>query len=104
MENKKSTYAIVLVAMLLGVLIGLMTAPNLTWMGSGRTPAGAKLPQAVDAFARQVLESYVDSVDLNSDSMTARMMSAMLAQLDPHSYYITAKETEFKDETKTAER
>lgn len=98
MEKKTSTYAIVLVAMVLGVVIGLMTAPNLSWLGGNDDSESPTLAKTVEAFARLVRENYVDSIDLDSDTMTERMMAAMLGQLDPHSIYLTPKETESKEE------
>lgn len=98
METKKSTYAIVLVAMLLGVVIGLMSAPNLGWLGGLSSTKGATLSENVEALVQQVRDNYVDTLDLDSDSMTAVMMAAMLGQLDPHSYYLSAKEATKREE------
>ena len=98
MEQKKSTYAIVLLAMLLGVVIGLMTAPNLTWLGVGSTSRESTLAETVDALAREVREKYVDSLDVDSDTVAARMIAAMLGQLDPHTYYITAHDAAESEE------
>ena len=98
METKKSAYGILFMAMLLGVVIGLMTAPQLERLGGGRQSSEVSLTETVEEFARLVRENYVDSLDLESDSLTPRMMAAMLAQLDPHSYYIAPKDAEVKEE------
>lgn len=84
--------------MLLGVLIGLMTAPNLARMGVGATSRESQLAETVEAFVREVKEKYVDTIDIDSDSLTGLMMTAMLGQLDPHSYYITAHDAEENEE------
>lgn len=84
--------------MLLGVVIGLMTAPNVGRMVGNSSPKQTTLSENVEELARQVRENYVDSLDLDSDSMTTVMLAAMLGQLDPHSYYLPAKEAKDREE------
>ena len=97
-ETKTSTYAIVLLAMLLGVVIGLMSAPNLRWVGVEERGGEPTLSASVEELTRLVREMYVDSLDLDSDSMTTLMMGVLLGQLDPHSMYVNAKAVAGKEE------
>ena len=93
-KKKKITFSIgiVLLAMLLGLLAGIMTAPKLDaqyWQQQ-------EMESAVSRRIRTVLELidnyYVDEV--NYDSITDQMMNALLTTLDPHSSYLTPTESE----------
>ena len=94
-KKKKTTFSlgIVLLAMLLGVLAGVMTAPKLDpqyWK------ANNTLSERTNMVMALVDNYYVDRVDY--DSLTDKMMNSMLSTLDPHSYYLSPslfeKETE----------
>lgn len=78
-------------AMVLGVLIGLMFASQ-----SSRQSAVDGQRLAVSGQLQEVLDlvesRYVDSVDV--DSLGERLMGVMLSELDPHSVYLTAREAE----------
>ena len=77
---------LVLIAMVLGVLIGLMFASHSTRQAEGT------LEGKVGEVMRLVEEEYVDQVDV--DSVSERILAAILSELDPHSTYLSARETE----------
>ena len=98
MSDKKNSNAIlILVAMLIGTLMGVMIAPKFDkdyWNGNdnARELMGERVKGVMDLVA----ERYVDPVDY--DTLTDQMMNAMLSTLDPHSRYMSpealAKEEE----------
>ncbi len=91
-KNDKSTQVgnavLVLVAMVLGVLIGLMTSETLGRKSSTLTPLQGKM----DEVMALVEANYVDTVDL--DTLSEELLSVLLNELDPHSSYLSARETE----------
>lgn len=96
-NNKKTTYSfgIVLLGTLLGVLVGLMFGPKLVPNRTVQIQAnstGTLVSQILDL----VDKTYVDKVDY--DSVSERMINAMLSSLDPHSGYMSVKETKSNDE------
>ena len=64
-----------LVAMMLGVLIGVLTASHM----SAPTPLQHKMDEVMEL----VKEHYVDPVDV--DSLGESLVGVMLSELDPHS-------------------
>jgi len=90
-KNDKSTQrgnvVLVLVAMVLGVLIGLMCATTF-----GRKPAATALQGKMDEVMGLVQEHYVDAVDV--DSLGEELVAVLLGELDPHSTYLSAREAE----------
>ena len=94
-SDKKSTqtgnFVLVLVAMVMGVLIGLMFADN----GRHRRVPTA-LQGKMDEVMQLVEEEYVDAVD--TDSLSEHLVAVMLSELDPHSTYLSARETERTNE------
>ena len=91
MSKDKSTQmgnaVLVLVAMVLGVLIGLMFSDTF-----GRRAAATPLQGKMDEVMGLVEEEYVDRVDL--DSLSEELVAVLLSELDPHSTYLSARETE----------
>lgn len=91
-RNDKSTQLgnaiLVLVAMVLGVLIGLMSADTF----GPKRPAPTALQGKMDEVMELVQRNYVDTVDL--DSLSEGLVSVLLNELDPHSSYLSARETE----------
>lgn len=91
-ENKATNNGnkiLVLIAMVLGVVIGLMFGSHpLKDTTPGHTTLQGKMSEVLDL----VESHYVDSVD--ADSLSERLVSVMLSKLDPHSVYLTARETE----------
>lgn len=88
--RQSGSFVLVLVAMVLGVLIGVMVASN---------PALRRASSQEDKIGEVtgLIESeYVDAID--PDSLSDRLLSVMLAELDPHSTYLSARETERTDE------
>ena len=81
---------LVLIAMVLGVLIGLMFASH------NRQKSDGTLEGKVSEVMRLVESEYVDAVD--ADSVSERIVAAILSELDPHSTYLSARETERTDE------
>ena len=94
MGKEKSTqtgnFVLVLVAMVLGVLIGLMFA------NSHRRSVNSSLQGKLDEVLELVNEEYVEPVD--ADSVSERVVALLLSELDPHSTYLSARETERTDE------
>lgn len=94
-ENDKSTQRgnllLVLVAMVLGVLIGLMCSDSF-----GRRPSTTSLQSKMEEVMELVQEAYVDEVDI--DSLSEELVRVMLNELDPHSTYLSARQTEVSAE------
>lgn len=86
--NKRGAVVLLLIAMTMGVLIGLMVASH-PWGTLSSEPSAlhGKMNEVFDLVERQ----YVDSVD--ADSLGERLLGVMLGELDPHSTYLTARET-----------
>lgn len=78
---------LVFIAMAMGVIIGLMIASHPSKeKSSEHTTLQGKMGEVLDLVERQ----YVDPVD--ADSLSERLVSVMLSELDPHSTYLTARE------------
>lgn len=94
-HNDKSSTAgnliLILVAMVLGVLIGVMFASH----DRSEHPDGT-LQGKVSEVLQLVENEYVDEVDI--DSLNEQLLAVVLSELDPHSTYLSAKETEHTDE------
>ena len=94
MGKEKSTqtgnFVLVLVAMVLGVLIGLMFANSHSRSNS------TGLQGKMDEVLRLVEREYVETLD--ADSVSERAVALLLRELDPHSSYLSARETEQADE------
>lgn len=94
METEKArqtgNFVLVLTAMVLGVLIGLMFASN------NNRHADGTLEGKVSEVMKLVESEYVD--EMEADSVSERILAAILSELDPHSKYLSARETEFTDE------
>ena len=99
MTKKKLTFSlgIVLLAMLLGLLIGIMTAPKIKAEQDQSNTMENTLSQSINMVMALVDNYYVDKVDY--DSLTEEVMHALLSTLDPHSTYLTP--TAFKKEAET---
>ena len=82
---------LILVAMTLGVLIGVMFSSH---NKSGQQDSS--LQGKVSEVLQLVEEEYVDEVDI--DSLNEKLLSVMLGELDPHSTYLSARETERTEE------
>lgn len=96
-NNKKTTYSlgIVLLGVLMGLLVGLMFGPKLRPNRIVQVQ-GNRASLLVSQILDLVDRAYVDKVDY--DSVSERMINAMLSSLDPHSGYMSAKETKSNDE------
>ncbi|MBQ8703193.1 MAG: S41 family peptidase [Bacteroidales bacterium] len=84
-STQKGSFILVLVAMLLGVLIGLMCANTF-----GRQPEA--VPSKMGEVMDLVQENYVDRIDV--DSLSEDLVRVMLTELDPHSTYLSAREAQ----------
>ncbi len=82
---------LILVAMVLGVLIGVMFTSHDKGIRQDGTLQGK-----VSEVLRLVENEYVDEVDI--DSLNEKLLAVMLSELDPHSTYLSASETEEADE------
>lgn len=88
-ENNTTSKSIVLLAMLLGLMLGLVI--------SGRKGSEARLfgndndnQSTLSEVYGLIGEEYVDAMD--ADSLTEQLLNGMLATLDPHSHYLSVKE------------
>ena len=86
-STQKGNFILVLVAMMLGVLIGLMCS-NTFGHQQVKTPLQGKMDEVMEL----VQEEYVDLV--NVDSLSEELVRVMLSELDPHSTYLSARESE----------
>ena len=84
---------LLLIAMVLGTLIGLMTAQTI---GKDKPAANPTLQGKMGEVMSLIESQYVDDVD--HDSLDERLIAAMLTELDPHCAYLTAKATAKNDE------
>ena len=92
-SQQTGNFILILVAMGLGVLAGIMFADT----GSRYRHAGnSTLHDKMDEVMELVESDYVDLVD--TDSLSERLLAVMLAELDPHSTYLSARETERTNE------
>ena len=98
-KKKKITFSIgiVLLAMLLGLLAGIMTAPKLDAQYWQQQVSESKTSQRINTLLTLVDNYYVDKV--NYDSVGNVMMNALLSTLDPHSHYLTPTDFEEEEET-----
>ena len=97
--KKKTTYSldIVLLALLIGILAGVLFTPKATNEESQLFMAQNKMSQRVNAVLTLIDNRYVDIVDY--DSLSDQMLNAMLSTLDPHSYYLSPSSFEKESET-----
>ena len=91
-KKKKITFSIgiVLLAMLLGLLVGIMTAPKLDAQYWQQQEMESAMSRRIRTVLELIDNNYVDEV--NYDSITEQMMNALLTTLDPHSSYHTPSE------------
>ena len=82
-ENQSSnsgTKILVVIAMVMGVLIGLMFGSHQqSFPSADHGSLQGKMSEVLDLVESQ----YVDSVD--ADSLSERLVGVMLSELDPHS-------------------
>jgi carboxyl-terminal processing protease len=81
--KQTGNFVLILIAMVLGVLIGLMFASH------SKSPSDGTLEGKVSEVMRLVEDEYVDAVD--ADSVSERIVAAILSELDPHSTYLSAR-------------
>ena len=86
----KGNFVLILVAMVLGVVIGLLFAQDRA------TPGSTTLQGKVSEVMELMETEYVDPID--DDSLGERMLAAMLSELDPHSSYMTVREAQRMNE------
>lgn len=90
-QTQSGNLILILVAMVLGVLIGLM------FSSQKRTSAEpVSLEGKVGEVMRLLEKAYVEEVD--ADSLSDRLLPMILSELDPHSSYLSTRETERTDE------
>ncbi len=94
--ERKSTqignFVLILIAMVLGVLIGLMFASHNRQAVYQHSVLQAKMGEVLDLVENE----YVDPID--ADSLSESLLSVMLAELDPHSTYLSAAASAHSDE------
>ena len=77
-------FVLILIAMVLGVLIGLMFASHSAGEPYQHSLLQGKMSEVLDLVETE----YVDPLD--ADSLSESLLSVMLAELDPHSAYLSA--------------
>lgn len=95
MDNEKKSVwtgngVLVVAAMVMGVMMGAMFTSH------KRSDTASSLQEKVGEVAELVADEYVDVMD--ADSMAERLVGVMLAELDPHSAYLSVLETERTEE------
>ncbi|MBO4587384.1 MAG: S41 family peptidase [Bacteroidales bacterium] len=90
-ENNTTSKSIVLLAMLLGLLAGIVVAPKVKG-GSDEEKPHSTVGEVYDLISGE----YVDR--LEGDSLDAQLVAGMLSTLDPHSNYLSAKELQKQQE------
>ena len=90
-QSQAGNLILILVAMVLGVLIGLMFASH---------PRQQTKPMSLEGKVGEVMrlleKAYVDQID--ADTLSEHLLPVILNELDPHSSYLSARETEQTDE------
>ncbi len=90
-NTNTSNRILILIAMVLGIIIGVMSASHFSTKQEYVT-MNEKIGEVLDL----VQKNYVDLI--NADSVGDDMIAAILNELDPHSIYLSARETERSDE------
>ena len=94
--ERKSTqignFVLILIAMVLGVLIGLMFASHSRQDAYQHSLLQGKMAEVLDLVETE----YVDPLD--ADSLSESLLSVMLSELDPHSSYLSAVAAAESDE------
>lgn len=85
-ENNTTSKSIVLLAMLLGLLAGVVVTPWVKGGGKEADKGRSTVEEAYDLIGAE----YVDR--LEGDSVNGRLVAGMVSTLDPHSNYLTAEE------------
>lgn len=96
MEQKRQKFnpanaLLILIAIVLGALVGVMAASHYYTKKDY-----ASLDEKIGEVLNLVSRNYVDVIDV--DSVGDRMLSAILSELDPHSTYLSARQTERTEE------
>lgn len=90
-NNNAVNRILILISMVLGALIGVMTASNFL-VKKEYASQNDKINEVLDL----VQQHYVDMID--TGSVGDRMLAAILSELDPHSHYLSVRETERTEE------
>ena len=95
-KKKKTTYSlgIVVLAFVVGLVGGVLTAPRL--MPGGDQGRVVNASSRMAALEYIISRYYVDEVDF--DSLDALAMGAMLESLDPHSAYLSPEDNDKESE------
>lgn len=83
---------LILIAMVLGALIGVMFASH----GNGSKEEHSTLQSKMGEVLDLLEDEYVDTID--ADSLSEWLLQVVLSELDPHSNYLSALETARTDE------
>lgn len=94
-EKKQYTGRMLLLATLIGVLMGLLLSPKQSRQ-QGFISSTPSLQGELEEVTRLIEEEYVDPVD--RDSITELALRSMLSSLDPHSLYLNAQEFQQQNE------
>lgn len=92
MTSRSSNTPVILLAMLLGLVLGVMLAPKLDRSYWQRQATGNLMVDRINSMVQIVDQYYVDPVDY--DSVTDIMMNSFLTSLDPHSRYMPPQDVE----------
>ena len=89
-SNKKRYFVWLPLWIALGIVLGLFIGSKFSVFNSTRSlfRGGSK----VDAVLQYINEAYVDSV--NTQELIEKALPGLIAELDPHSVYFSAKDME----------
>ena len=90
-KSNKGNALLILIAMVLGALIGVMSASHFYTKKDYAT-----LNEKIGEVLNLVNRNYVDVIDV--DSVGDRMLAAILSELDPHSTYLSIRAKERTEE------
>ncbi|MDR1848241.1 MAG: PDZ domain-containing protein [Bacteroidales bacterium] len=93
MNSKAKILTIVIISLLVGIAIGMFEMPN---HGIITTKNSSEKASKLSDILQLISDDYVDAVNL--DTLTDEAIKSLLAQLDPHSVYLTAAEVKSENE------
>lgn len=95
-KEKQSVQTGVTLVVVAALVTGLLSGLLLAGLFERKPAAGGNLQEKMSEVMELVEREYVDPVD--ADSLSERLVGMMLEELDPHSIYLSARETERTDE------
>ncbi|MBR1851435.1 MAG: S41 family peptidase [Bacteroidales bacterium] len=85
-SNNSGAGWLIIIAMVLGMILGIMFTP---WLSRTSRASSAPLGLKVERVTQLVERAYVDDID--AATLSERIISAILDELDPHCHYFSAQ-------------